>query len=916
LQQFLGGRVTGYFGPVTLQLVQQWQSAHGVIASGDPDTTGFGFVGPKTRAAMAQGCANATGQTTFSGGVGSTGVGSGPICPVNMSLRTACPAGQHYEYGPVTYDSARCPIQDAKCVPDTTISSTFSASPTSGAAPLAVRFTTSEKSGTINFGDGTSGTIQAGPLGVCYFGGTCTGGGYGASHTYTSAGTYTATLSKGGGICFVNGISSFCGSPDQQIGTVTITVGDALVCTNMYRICPAGTHNGGKCNQDCIPDNTSATLSASPTTGAAPLLVTFQIPAASAGGIIKYGDGAQENVPFFACQTTGITGPCTMPLNHTYASAGTYTAQLLNSSQCITAGCNVVGTATINVFGSQGRGITVTSPNGGERWNVGSQQNITWNDGRVFIAVNPYDVFLDRTMPRCDNPLMGCPQMMPAPLTLAKGVTGHAFSWTVGKVLEPIGAGAGSGDYTVRVCDSNNATCDSSDSQFTIVDPAYENNRPPVISGFTGPASLTVGQKGTWIVQASDPEGKKLTYTYSWCDVTNGGYSVCSAQAYPVGGETTNAFTTDFPSAGTYKVSVSVSDDIGKSAQASATVTIGGGTTNATFSASPTSGAAPLTVAFRATAGDEQSLNVNFGDGTSGQMSVTEGGAARGVNHTYAAPGTYTASLVTAGSCTFGYCGQAQSVTITVTGGNTGQPSLSIDSTQISIPADLPSTISGTAGNLGGTLVLTITNSSGQSVYTGQTSASAGASAPWSFNIPSLSAGAYGVTVQSAQNNFYRVTANLTVTNPSAYIDGNTLNSTNGLPLLSGGSTAVASLEVGVSLIQPGGGTNGFAWRSGALTPDRSGRWSAQVTNTLAPGSYEVDIYHLPHYAFLTRGTLTVSSTNCGDNGCSYRLDPSLYPTQTVSGTGASAGNTNPNLANALTALESALKALIAKLAQ
>ena len=52
LQQFLGMNTTGYFGPMTLQAVQSWQSSHGVVSSGTPDTTGYGFVGPATRAAM------------------------------------------------------------------------------------------------------------------------------------------------------------------------------------------------------------------------------------------------------------------------------------------------------------------------------------------------------------------------------------------------------------------------------------------------------------------------------------------------------------------------------------------------------------------------------------------------------------------------------------------------------------------------------------------------------------------------------------------------------------------------------------------------------------------------------------------------------------------------------------------------
>lgn len=52
LQAFLGGEVTGYFGSVTEQLVKNWQAAHGVVSSGTPDTTGYGAVGPKTRAAI------------------------------------------------------------------------------------------------------------------------------------------------------------------------------------------------------------------------------------------------------------------------------------------------------------------------------------------------------------------------------------------------------------------------------------------------------------------------------------------------------------------------------------------------------------------------------------------------------------------------------------------------------------------------------------------------------------------------------------------------------------------------------------------------------------------------------------------------------------------------------------------------
>lgn len=50
------GNDTGYFGPLTEQAVQKWQAQYGVVSSGDPDSTGYGLVGPKTRAAIVSAC--------------------------------------------------------------------------------------------------------------------------------------------------------------------------------------------------------------------------------------------------------------------------------------------------------------------------------------------------------------------------------------------------------------------------------------------------------------------------------------------------------------------------------------------------------------------------------------------------------------------------------------------------------------------------------------------------------------------------------------------------------------------------------------------------------------------------------------------------------------------------------------------
>lgn len=49
---FYSSYATGYFGSITQAAVKQWQAGQGIVSSGTPATTGFGAVGPKTRAAM------------------------------------------------------------------------------------------------------------------------------------------------------------------------------------------------------------------------------------------------------------------------------------------------------------------------------------------------------------------------------------------------------------------------------------------------------------------------------------------------------------------------------------------------------------------------------------------------------------------------------------------------------------------------------------------------------------------------------------------------------------------------------------------------------------------------------------------------------------------------------------------------
>lgn len=100
-------------------------------------------------------------------------------------------------------------------------------------------------------------------------------------------------------------------------------------------------------------------------------------------------------------------------------------------------------------------------------------------------------------------------------------------------------------------------------------------NKPPVISSFSGPTSLKVGETGTWQVAASDPEHGTLTYNVSWGDEGWGLVPMMmSAGARDVFVQTTT-FTHAYASAGVFTVGIVVRDSAGMSAKTSTTVRVG-----------------------------------------------------------------------------------------------------------------------------------------------------------------------------------------------------------------------------------------------------------------------------------------------------------------------------------------------------
>lgn len=222
LQQFLiahghlsSGLATGYFGPITRTAVQELQLSFGIFPAVSTEASGYGVVGPRTRAEIALRCANTS---STSSPVRTCSVAQPPVsvcstgwrantdtngcvtsykCAIPLptlplqptstigactAIALLCPLGTHDEVGPNCSHS---------CVGNGVQSASLSTIPASGSAPLTVTFAlsatdSSDSNGvyyTITFGDGqASGFSRTSYPSMM--------------HTYTSAGTYNATVTR------------------------------------------------------------------------------------------------------------------------------------------------------------------------------------------------------------------------------------------------------------------------------------------------------------------------------------------------------------------------------------------------------------------------------------------------------------------------------------------------------------------------------------------------------------------------------------------------------------------------------------------------------------------------------------------------------------------------------------------------
>lgn len=314
--------------------------------------------------------------------------------------------------------------------------------------------------------------------------------------------------------------------------------------------------------------SSSDVLSATPQKGNAPLAVVFTSkigdgttrPSAYDGQdtMLDFGDGTEAKWISCGAEANAMQKPCVNPVkvSHTYANNGTYTATLKKTGGFCAGACPETVIAQVRVV--VGEGVTqactkeykpvcgakpivcITTPCNPIPTTYGNKCEMN-NDGARFLyegqcrSENPADDA------QCKSWFDGCN-------TCSRSAPGDAAACTLMYCAVP-----GKAYCTARFNETK--------------------NKPPVISGFSGPTTLKEDATGTWTVSAKDPEGGTLNYQVWWGDENVYASNYTTATAAREFSQSTT-FTHAYANAGTYTVQITVRDSSGAEAKTTSTVKV------------------------------------------------------------------------------------------------------------------------------------------------------------------------------------------------------------------------------------------------------------------------------------------------------------------------------------------------------
>jgi PKD repeat protein len=349
-----------------------------------------------------------------------------------------------------------------------------------------------------------------------------------------------------------------------------------------------------------------AAFTGSPTAGLHPLNVTFTD--TSTGNITNrfwiFGDGSTSN-------TTATT------VAHTYAAAGTNTVALTVS------GLGGNNTLTRNNY------IIVT--------NRAPQLAVTPSSGAFgSLTVGQSGTLTFQVINSGENPLIGTASAA-SPYSVTSGSSYNLAGGQTGAVIvtfSPLTAGSFNGNV-VFASNGGNSTNPVTGTGLSLpslsVTPATLNFGT-IGAGTTAQLSFLINNTGQSTLAGT-------------ATVSGGSFTILSGTPFTVPGlGSTNLIVQFAPaSAGTFSNTIAFTSNGGNANNSLVGVSVGA--PSASFTASPTNGIGPLTVSFTdSSTGNITNRFWDFGDGATLKTSATS------VTHTYAAPGTFTVSLIVSGA--------------------------------------------------------------------------------------------------------------------------------------------------------------------------------------------------------------------------------------------------------------------------
>jgi len=285
---------------------------------------------------------------------------------------------------------------------------------------------------------------------------------------------------------------------DLNSGFYAWDVGQVLSSTPIpdgqykIQICPINVANNADSNS-CDDSDNYFNISSNPvTTANAPIINGIDAPTAllvgqtgtwsiratdPLNGTLSYSVDWGDSSVFTPGMVSSVAAPSitqSTSFTHLYVNPGTYTITFtaVNSTgQQARTTTTVVVTNPNTPTGT----LKVTSPNGGEVWIKGTNDNIIWT-GSLYPVGALVDIKLLPYQAPCTTAV--CPKYILAPYIIATGISINqdSYNWNVGTIVSACTGGiacapaslASIGQYTVQICKSDGSECDSSDVPFTI----------------------------------------------------------------------------------------------------------------------------------------------------------------------------------------------------------------------------------------------------------------------------------------------------------------------------------------------------------------------------------------------------------------------------------------------------------------